>query len=54
MFYDEADKNLPPITQAEIDNAVPHGPWYREMVDRLGRGDPNAFDSIPEVLRKRP
>ena len=47
MFYDEADKNMPPITQEDIERAVPHGPWYREMIERIRRGDPHASESIP-------
>jgi len=54
MYQAEWLKNDVPPTAEELAAAVPHGPWYQEMLDRLGRNDPNAFDSIPEVLRKRP
>jgi hypothetical protein len=54
MYNDESLKNFIPPTPEELASAVPHGPWYQDMLDRLGRNDPNAFDSIPEVLRKRP
>jgi hypothetical protein len=37
----------PPITQADLDSAIPSGPWLEEFLDRMVAGDPNAMDSVP-------
>jgi hypothetical protein len=37
----------PPISQEDVDSAVPSGPWLEEFLNRMVAGDPNAMESVP-------
>ncbi len=41
----------PPITQEDMDSAVPSGPWLKEFLDRMVAGDPDAMDSVPAAKK---
>jgi hypothetical protein len=48
LYLGEIARNAPEVTQADLNNAVPVGPWFEEFLQRLEVGDSNAMDSWPK------
>jgi phage shock protein A len=48
LYLVEIARNAPEVTAADLDNAVPGGPWFDEFLKRLESGDPGAMESWPK------
>src|SRR6476660_4453949 len=47
LYLVELARNSPDLTQADLDAAIPTGPWFDEFLTRLGKGDPDAMKAWP-------
>ncbi len=48
LYLGELARNVPEVSQADLDAALPTGPWFDEFLHRLENGDANAMDSWPK------
>ena len=47
LYLVELARNVPDLTQADLDAAVPTGPWFNEFLKRLESGDVEAMKAWP-------
>jgi hypothetical protein len=47
LYLVELARNSPDLTQADLEAAIPTGPWFNEFLSRLESGDADAMKVWP-------